>query len=138
MSDIRSLALQFTEANDAGEGWDTCRAFCQPGATFAFKGALLRGIDTVEAYTEWIKANQQTFPDFGGDVGAVGVDEARGCVLVYGANWGTHTGEGGPVPPTGKRFEVEGVNVITFAGDKIRHMTLVVNEAAIAEQLGWA
>ena len=138
MSDIRSVALQFTEANDAGGGWDACRAFCHPGATFAFQGELLGGIDTVEAYTDWIKGNQQTFPDFGGDVRAVGVDEERHCVMVYGANWGTHSGEGGPVPPTGKRFEVEGVNVISFHDGKIRHMTLVVSDAAIAKQLGWA
>ena len=138
MSDIRSVALQFTEAIDAGQGRDACRTFCHPGATFACQGEMLAGIDTVEAYTEWIEATGRTFPDFGGDVRAVGSDEERRCVLIYGRNWGTHTGEGGPVPPTGKRFERDGVYVFTFDGDRISHMTLVTNDAVLAGQLGWA
>ncbi len=137
MSDIKSVALQFTEACDAGEGWQVCRSFCHPGATFAFDGEMLSGIDTVEAYAEWMKDNRQTFSDFGGDVRAIGVDEERRRVLVFGANWGTHTGDGGPVPPTGKRFQSEAVTVITFDGDKIDHVTLIVNEASVARQLGW-
>ena len=35
MSDIRSLALQFTEAIDAGEGRQACRTICHPDAGVA-------------------------------------------------------------------------------------------------------
>ena len=36
-----------------------------------------------------------------------GTDHERGNVCVYGVFAGTHTGEGGPVPPTGKRVAAD-------------------------------
>ena len=41
---------------------------------------------------------------------------------------GTHTGEGGPVPPTGKSVAADYVYVMQFDGDRIRHMTKIWND----------
>lgn len=49
----------------------------------------------------------------------------------------THTGEGGPVPPTGRRVEADYVYVMQFDGDRIRHMTKIWNDTISLEQLGW-
>src|SRR5258707_12778309 len=48
------------------------------------------------------------------------------------------TGEGGPVPPTGKSAEADYVYVMDFDGDKIRHMTKIWNDGLTMRQLGWA
>lgn len=58
-------------------------------------------------------------------------------VSVYAVFRGTHTGEGGPVPPTGERVESDYVYVMDFDGDRIRHLTKIWNAAFALEQLGW-
>jgi hypothetical protein len=51
---------------------------------------------------------------------------------------GTHTGEGGSVPPTGKSAQADYVYVMEFEGDRIRHMTKIWNSGITLKQLGWA
>ena len=58
-------------------------------------------------------------------------------VAAYGVFRGTHTGEGGPVPPTGKKVEADYVYVMDFDGDRIRHMTKIWNDGISLKQLGW-
>ena len=50
---------------------------------------------------------------------------------------GTHTGQGGPCPPTGKSTNTDYVYVMEFAGDKIRHMTKIWNAGWAMRDLGW-
>ena len=65
-------------------------------------------------------------------------DSERNSVAAFGVFRGTHTGEGGPVPPTGKSMEADYVYVMEFDGDKIRHMTKIWNDGISMKQLGWA
>jgi predicted ester cyclase len=58
-------------------------------------------------------------------------------VTAYAVFRGTHTGEGGPVPPTGKRVEADYVYSMQFDGDRIRHMTKIWNDGITMQQLGW-
>ena len=76
-------------------------------------------------------------PDGGYEVRSFAVDEDRNNVAAYGVFRGTHTGEGGPVPPTGKRVEADYVYIMEFEGDQIRHMTKVWNDGFSLKQLGW-
>jgi predicted ester cyclase len=76
-------------------------------------------------------------PDGHYEVRSFGVDEARNNVAAYGVFRGTHTGEGGPVPPTGKTVEADYVYVMDFDGDRIRHMTKIWNDGISLKQLGW-
>ncbi len=70
---------------------------------------------------------------------ALGAEEPeRNSVAAFGVFRGTHTGEGGPVPPTGKSMEADYVYVMEFDGDKIRHMTKIWNDGISMKQLGWA
>jgi predicted ester cyclase len=50
---------------------------------------------------------------------------------------GTHTGQGGPCPPTGKRVKTDYVYVMEFEGDKIRHMTKIWHSGLAMKELGW-
>jgi len=77
-------------------------------------------------------------PDGSYEIRSFAVDEARKNVAAYGVFRGTHTGQGGPVPPTGKRVEADYVYVMNFDGDRIRHMTKIWNDGISLKQLGWA
>ena len=138
MSRIRDTALGFIRDVEAGKGWAVCRQYAHPDATFSSQAESFAGIDTVAGYAEAMTQSFVPFPDYGGDVRSCGVDDEHRHVIVYGRSWGTHTGEGGPVPATGKRFEIDAVGVMEFDGDLIRHLTVVVDGASMARQLGWA
>jgi len=138
MSSIRETAEQFFVACETGKGWDGCRAYCHEGATFSSQVGVLEGVDTVEGYTEWMKGLFTPVPDASYEIRSFAVDDERQNVAAYGVFRGTHTGEGGPVPPTGKKVEADYVYVMDFDGDRIRHMTKIWNDGISLKQLGWA
>jgi predicted ester cyclase len=65
-------------------------------------------------------------------------DHERNNITAYAVFSGTHTGEGGPVPPTGKRAHADYVYVMSFEGDRISHMTKIWHSGITLRQLGWA
>ena len=77
-------------------------------------------------------------PDGRYELKSLATDETRRSVCAYGVFSGTHTGEGGPVPPTGKSTQSDYVYVMEFDGDKIRHMTKIWNAGFALKALGWA
>ena len=105
MSSIRETAEQFFDACETGKGWDGCQAYCHEGATFSAQAGALEGVETVEGYADWMKGIFTPLPDASYEVRSFAVDDARQNVAAYGVFRGTHTGEGGPVPPTGQRVE---------------------------------
>jgi predicted ester cyclase len=138
MSTISDTAERFFDACETGKGWDGCQPYCHSGATFAAQADALADIATLEAYTEWMKGLLTILPDGTAEVRSFAVDEVRHNVAAYGVFRGTHTGEGGPVPPTGKSAEADYVYVMEFDGDRIRHMTKIWNDGITLRQLGWA
>lgn len=135
---IEAIAERFFEACETGQGWQECQQYCHEGATFSAQAAALEGVDSLQAYTEWMKGLLTPLPDGRAEVRSFGVDKARNKVLAYGVFHGTHTGEGGPVAPTGKTAAADYVYDMDFEGDKIRHMTKIWNDGATMQQLGWA
>jgi predicted ester cyclase len=138
MSSIKETAERFFEACETGKGWEGTEQFCHPGATFSAQSDALVGVDSLQAYTDWMKALLMPVPDGRYEVLSFAVDEERNNVSACGVFRGTHTGEGGPVPPTGKQVEADYVYVMQFDGDKIRHMTKIWNDGISLKQLGWA
>jgi predicted ester cyclase len=138
MSSIKDVAERFFDACETGKGWEGCKQDCHPEATFAAQAGALAGIDTLRAYTEWMKNLLTPLPDGSYEVRSFAVDDERNSVAAYGVFRGTHSGQGGPVPPTGKRAEADYVYVMEFDGDKIRHMTKIWNDGITLRQLGWA
>ncbi len=137
MDSIRETAAKFFDDCETGKGWAACQQYCQPGATFSAQADALSGVNTLEAYTEWMKGLFTPAPDASYELRALAVDDARHSVTGYAVFRGTHTGNGGPVPPTGKRVEADYVYVMAFDGDKIRHMTKIWNDVHSLRQLGW-
>ena len=138
MSPIADVAERFFDACETGKGWEQCERYCHPGATFSAQSDALQGIDTLEAYADWMKGLLTIVPDGVAELRSFGVDESRNNVSAYAVFRGTHTGDGGPVPPTGKSAEADYVYVMDFDGDKIRHMTKIWNDTITMQQLGWA
>src|SRR5215510_2284401 len=138
MTVMVETAESFFEACETGGGWEKCQQYCHPDATFSAQAAALDGVDHLQAYTEWMKGLLTPVPDGRAEVQSFAVDEARGKVVVYGVFRGTQTGDGGPVPPTGKSVAADYVYDMSFDNDKIRHMTKIWNDVASMQQLGWA
>ena len=138
MTSMKETAERFFVACDTGKGWEGCEQYCHAGATFSGQSDALASVDTVEGYTDWMKGLLVPMPDGQYEVRSFAVDEERQNVTVYSVFRGTHTADGGPVPPTGKQVEADYVYVMQFDGDKIRHMTKVWNDGISLRQLGWA
>lgn len=137
MASIKHTARQFFDACETGKGWEACREHCHPSATFSAQAGALQGVQTLEGYTEWMKGLFGPVPDGSYELRSFAVDEERNNVMAYAVFRGTHSGEGGPVPPTGKGVEADYVYVMEFDGDRIRHMTKIWNDAHSMQQLGW-
>ena len=135
---MKDTAQRFFDACEGGQGWEGCRQYCHADATFAAQASALGGVGTLEAYTDWMKSLYTPMPDASYVIRSFAVDDERRNVTAYGVFSGTHTGEGGPVPPTGKRVEADYAYVMTFEGDRIKHMTKIWNDAFSLQQLGWA
>ena len=138
MSTNLEYARQFFEACETGKGWEGTEQFCHPGATFSAQSDALMDVDTLQAYTDWMKSLLTPVPDGRYEILSFAVDQERNNVSAFAVFRGTHTGEGGPVPPTGKQVEADYVYVMQFDGDKIRHMTKIWNDGISLKQLGWA
>ena len=137
MATMRETAELFFDACETGKGWAVCQHYCHPSATFTAQAGALENVKTLEAYTDWMKGLFTPLPDASYEVRSFAVDEQRNNVAAYGVFRGTHTGEGGPVPPTGKRVEADYVYVMEFDGGKIRRMTKIWNDVFSLKQVGW-
>ena len=137
MSSMKQQAEQFFDACETGKGWDVCREFCHPDATFSAQAGALADVDTLEGYTEWMKGLFTPVPNGRYELKSFAVDEDRNNVSAFAVFHGTHTGEGGPVPPSGKSVAADYVYVMDFDGDRIRHMTKIWNDGFAMRQLGW-
>lgn len=131
-------ARRFFDACETGKGWDVCRQWCHPEATFSCQAEALAEIETLAAYTDWMAGLLSILPDGRYELRSFAADPERGNVSAYAVLHGTHTGEGGPVPPTGKSVAADYVYVMEFESDKIRHMTKIWNAPHSMKQLGWA
>jgi predicted ester cyclase len=138
MASITETAEKFFVACETGTGWQGCRAYCHPGATFSAQADALAEVETLEQYAEWMKGLLTPLPDGAYDLKAFATDEQRQVVTAYAVFSGSHTGDGGPVPPTGKSLQSDYVYVMAFDGDKIRHMTKIWNDGFALKGLGWA
>jgi len=137
MANITTVAKEFFEACETGKGWQACRAYCSPNASFAAQVDPLADIHTLEGYTDWMKGLLTFIPDGRYEVKSFATDNERNSVCAYGVFSGTHTGPGGPGPPTGKGTSTDYVYVMELQGDEIRHLTKIWHAGWAIRDLGW-
>jgi steroid delta-isomerase-like uncharacterized protein len=138
MSSITDIARDFFEACEAGKGWAACQAWCRPDASFAAQAEPLADVKTLQQYADWMQGIVKVLPDARYELKSFATDGERQNVTAYAVFHGTHTGPGGPCPPTGKSLSTDYVYVMQFDGDKIRHMTKIWNAGWALKQVGWA
>ncbi|GAB4136573.1 MAG: hypothetical protein Tsb0016_00960 [Sphingomonadales bacterium] len=95
-------------------------------------------IATLSAYADWMRWLLGVLPDGSYQIRSVTVDPAKAVVAFFAVFTGTHTGTGGPVPPTGRQACSDYVYVMEFDGGKICHVTKIWNAGWALRQLGWA
>ena len=134
---ITDIARAFFDACETGKGWAECAAYCQPDASFASQAEPLADLRTLEQYTEWMKGLLVFVPDGRYTVKSFATDQARNNVCACAVFSGTHSGEGGPMPPTGKSTSSDYAYLMQFADGKISHMTKIWNAGWAMKELGW-
>ena len=134
---VAETAWAFFDACETGGGWERCRAYCKPGATFSAQAEPLADMRTLQEYTDWMKGLLVALPDGGYRVRSFAADPERHNVSVYAVFTGTHTGEGGPIPATGRSASSDYVYVMEFDDGLISHMTKIWNAGWALGQLGW-
>ncbi|MCP5180674.1 MAG: nuclear transport factor 2 family protein [Pseudomonadales bacterium] len=131
-------ARRFFDACETGKGWEGCKAWCHPDATFDSQTAALAGINTLEAYCNWMQNLFTPLPDARYELKFMGEDADRDSVAAYAVIHATQSGPGGPVPPTGRTIAADYVYNMVFDGGRIRHMTKIWNDAHSMQQMGWS
>jgi predicted ester cyclase len=85
-----------------------------------------------------MKGIMTVLPGASYEVKSFATDSERNNVSAYGIFRAKHTGEGGPVPPTGRSTSTDYVYVMQFEGNRIVHMTKIWNAGLALKDLGWA
>jgi steroid delta-isomerase-like uncharacterized protein len=111
------LADEYTIHSDPGDPWD--------GATLSRTG-----------FKERLAASRGPFPDLHFDIVEFVADTDR--VAIAWTMRGTQTGPLGPLPPTDRRIEVQGMTVYYFRDGRITGHRQVVDRLSVARQLGIA
>ena len=137
MASMTEIAKDFFGACESGKGWDGCRQYCKPDATFSAQAEPLADVKTLQQYADWMKGLLTFIPDGRYELKSLATDDERKNVSACAVFLGTHTGQGGPCPPTGKNVTTDYVYVMQFEGDKIRHMTKIWNAGWAMKELGW-
>jgi ketosteroid isomerase-like protein len=137
MTSITETAHAFFAACEAGKGWDACKMYCTPEATFSAQAEPLLEVTTLRHYTDWMQGLMTVLTDGGYEVKSFATDVERNNVCAYGVFTGTHLA-GGPCPPTGKTTRTDYVYVMQFTDGKIAHMTKIWHAGLAMKELGWA
>jgi len=132
-------ATKFFHACESLAGWEGCQEYVANSATFSAQSEPLVDIDNVKDYTNWMAAfGSTTTKGCSYSLDASAYDEAANKALFFGTFTGGHTGEGGPVPPTGKVTKSQYVYILTMnAQGLIVDMTKVWNAPWAMKELGW-
>ena len=140
MVDKFKIATDFFHACESLKGWKGCQQYVSDSAAFFAQSEPLDGIDTVEAYCEWMAGLGSTpLKGCAYTVNASAFDEANSTALFFGTFTGTHTGEGGPVSPTGQTTSSHYVYAIEVNDEgKVSKMKKIWNAPWALRELGWS
>ncbi len=138
MTSHYDTAHAFFVACETGQGWAACAEYCHADATFSAQAGAIAEIAKVSDYAEWMKGLLAILPDGAYHLTAFAEDAERGTVVAAATFTGTHTADGGPVPPTGAKTTSDYAYVLTFTDGKVSHMTKIWNDLWALKELGWA
>lgn len=94
MAAITELADKFFVACETGKGWEGCKSYCRPGATFDCQSEPLVDVKTLEQYCDWMKGLLGFMPDGRYELKSFATDDKRQNVSAYAVFRATHTKQG--------------------------------------------
>ena len=86
MASIKEVAHAFFVACETGKGWDACKGYCKPDATFSSQAGAVADVCTLQQYADWMKGLLVILPDAKYAVKSFAVDEERKNVCAYGSS----------------------------------------------------
>ncbi len=133
-------ATAFFHACEGLKGWDGCREFVASGASFTAQSEPVADLTTVEEYCDWMAGlGNGPLPGCSYDLHSAAWDEGSRTALFFATFNGVHTGDGGPVPATGKATQSHYVYAITVdEAGKVSAMTKIWNAPWAMREMGWA
>jgi len=132
-------ARKFFDACEAPAGWEGCKEYVADGAPFIAQSEPLVDVTTVQAYSDWMAGfGNVTVPGATYDLHTSAYDEDTRTAMFFATYHATHTGDGGPVPPTNKETHSHYVYFLTMNDDdKVEKMVKVWNAPWAMKELGW-
>lgn len=132
-------AKKFFNACEAPEGWAGCKDYVEDGAPFTAQSEPLVDVTTIEAYADWMHGfGTGTAAGSTYTLHSASYDEENRKAVFFATYHATHTGEGGPVPPTNKSVDSHYVYILDMSeNDKVASMIKVWNAPWAMRGLGW-
>jgi len=132
-------ATQFFHNCESAGGWEACKEYVADNAQFTCQSGALAEVKTVQDYVEWLKGlSTITTPGCKYDLHTSAFDEANNTAIFFATFTGTHSGDGGPVPPTNKTTNTQYVyNLEMNDSGKVVRMTKIWNAPWALRELGW-
>ena len=83
MTSITEIAGKFFEAWGTGKGWEGCKQYCKPDATFSAQSEPVADARTLQQYTEWMKGLLTPIPDGRYELKSFATDDERKSVCAF-------------------------------------------------------
>jgi len=132
-------AQKFFHNCESAKGWKSCADFVVGDGKFLAQSEPLMEVKDIKSYVEWVEGlSNVTMPGSRYDLHAAAYDAANNTAIFFSSFIGTHSGDGGPVSPTGKTTNTDYVYAINMNDEgKIVSMTKIWNASWALRELGW-
>jgi steroid delta-isomerase-like uncharacterized protein len=128
-----AIVREHMDSENRHEFDDTLATFHHPRYELVGTGEVHDGPEEVMAYFE---ESRRAFPDQRNEL--LALHHAEGAVLVEAVVRGTHMGPLGPLPPTGREFELPILAIFVFDDDKLTCERVYFDQTTVLRQLGVA
>ena len=137
--DLLENASKFFHNCESAKGWEACKDYVAEKAKFNAQSEPLVEVITVKDYVDWMAGlGAITMPGSSYEINASAYDKGKKTALFFATFTGTHSGDGGPIPPTNKTTNSHYVYALKMNDDgKIESMTKIWNASWALRELGW-
>ncbi len=132
-------AIEFFQNCESAKGWEACKEYVQGNGQFSCQAEPLAEVNEIKDYVEWMAGLGNTaLAGSSFEIHASALDEAAKTALVFATFTATHSGEGGPVPPTNKTAKSHYVFALKMNDQGlIESATKIWNSSWALKGLGW-
>ena len=132
-------ATTFFHNCETAKGWEACKNYAAQNAKFNAQSEPLADVTKLEDYVNLMQGIVTvTMPGCSYKVHSSAYDETNNTVIFFATFTGTHSGDGGPIPPSNKTMNTDYVYVIKMNHeDKVESLTKIWNSSWAFRELGW-